>query len=172
MSPTFDMALIQRGARLRRSPYFESTLRAGCLGYTVYNHMFLPTRYDALQAEYEKLLTGVTVWDVSVERQVEIPGPDAFEFTNLLTPRDLSRCAVGQGKYVLITGEDDLRTPMAQTEEYYQALKQLGVPTKMLRFHDEAHGTGSKPSNFMRTQLYLMKWFEEYGGQPRMTSEG
>ncbi|MYJ18649.1 MAG: S9 family peptidase [Gemmatimonadetes bacterium] len=73
---------------------------------------------------------------------------------------------------ILITGEDDLRTPMAQTEEYYQALKQLGVPTKMLRFHDEAHGTGSKPSNFMRTQLYLMKWFEEYGGQPRMTSEG
>ena len=73
---------------------------------------------------------------------------------------------------ILITGEDDLRTPMAQTEEYYQALKQLGVPTKMLRFYEEAHGTGSKPSNFMRTQLYLMKWFEEYGGQPRMTSEG
>ena len=73
---------------------------------------------------------------------------------------------------ILMTGEDDLRTPMAQTEEYYQALKQLGVPTKMLRFHEEAHGTGSKPSNFMRTQLYLMKWFEEYGGQPRMTSEG
>ena len=73
---------------------------------------------------------------------------------------------------ILMTGEDDLRTPMAQTEEYYQALKQLGVPTKMLRFHEEAHGTGSKPSNFMRTQLYLMKWFEEHGGQPRMTSEG
>ncbi|MDE0473914.1 MAG: glycine cleavage system protein T, partial [Gammaproteobacteria bacterium] len=89
MSPTFDMALIQRGARLRRSPYFEATLRAGCRSYTVYNHMFLPTRYDDLQAEYEKLLTGVTVWDVSVERQVEITGPDAFEFTNLLTPRDL-----------------------------------------------------------------------------------
>ena len=58
MSPTFDMALIQRGARLRRSPYFESTLRAGCRSYTVYNHMFLPTRYDDLHAEYEKLLTG------------------------------------------------------------------------------------------------------------------
>ena len=71
---------------------------------------------------------------------------------------------------ILMTGEDDLRTPMAQTEEYYQALKQLGVPTRMLRFHDEAHGTGSKPSNFMRTQLYLMKWFEEHGGQPRMAS--
>ena len=106
MPSTFDMALIQRGARLRRSPYFESTLRAGCRSYTVYNHMFLPTRYDDLHAEYEKLLNGVTVWDVSVERQVEITGPDAFEFTNLLTPRDLSKCAVGQGKYVLITAED------------------------------------------------------------------
>ena len=72
---------------------------------------------------------------------------------------------------ILITGGLDLRTPMAQTEEYYQALKQLGVPTKLLWFHDEYHGTGSKPSNFMRTQLYLMKWFEEYGGQPRMTMD-
>ena len=73
---------------------------------------------------------------------------------------------------ILITGELDLRTPMAQTEEYYQALKQLGVPTKMLRFQDEYHGTSSKPSNFMRTQLYLMKWFEQYGGQPKMTTDG
>ncbi len=73
---------------------------------------------------------------------------------------------------ILMTGELDLRTPMAQTEEYYQALKQLGVPTRMLRFQGEYHGTSSKPSNFMRTQLYLMKWFEEYGGQPKMTSEG
>ena len=106
MPPTFDMTLIQRGARLRRSPYFEATLRAGCKSYTVYNHMFLPTRYDDLHAEYEELLTGVTVWDVSVERQVEITGPDAFTFTNLLTPRDLSKCAVGQGKYVLIGADD------------------------------------------------------------------
>ena len=73
---------------------------------------------------------------------------------------------------ILITGELDLRTPMAQTEEYYQALKQLGVPTKMLRFQGEYHGTSSKPSNFMRTQLYLMKWFEQYGGQPKMATDG
>ena len=72
---------------------------------------------------------------------------------------------------ILITGGLDLRTPMAQTEEYYQALKQLGVPTKLLWFHDEYHGTGSKPSNFMRTQLYLMKWFEEYGGKPKMATD-
>ncbi len=70
---------------------------------------------------------------------------------------------------LLMTGEEDLRTPMGQTEEYYQALKAVGVETLMLRFHEEAHGTGSKPSNFMRTQLYLMKWFEKYGGAPAVT---
>lgn len=106
MAAEFDMRLIQRGARLRRSPYFEATQRSGCRRYTVYNHMFLPTCYDDLEAEYWKLLRDVTVWDVSVERQVEITGPDAFAFTNMLTPRDLSECQVGQGKYVIITAED------------------------------------------------------------------
>lgn len=106
MTATFDMAKVQRGARLRRSPYFDATLEAGCWSYTVYNHMFLPTGYDDLQKEYWKLLNDVTVWDVSVERQVEITGPDGFAFTNLLTPRDLTKCRVGQGKYVLITAED------------------------------------------------------------------
>ena len=106
MPTPFDMSLIQRGARLRRSPYFEATQRAGCRGYTVYNHMFLPIAYDDLEREYWKLLNDVTVWDVAVERQVEITGPDAFAFANLLTPRDLAKCAVGQGKYVVITAED------------------------------------------------------------------
>jgi dipeptidyl aminopeptidase/acylaminoacyl peptidase len=65
---------------------------------------------------------------------------------------------------LLMTGELDLRTPMGQTEEFYQALKALGVPTAMIRFNAEYHGTGSKPSNFMRTQLYLMKWFGRHSG--------
>jgi len=73
---------------------------------------------------------------------------------------------------ILMTGELDLRTPMGQTEEYYQALKQVGVPTKMLRFVGEYHGTSSIPSNFMRTQLYLMKWFQEWGGKPRPAADG
>ena len=101
-----DMAKVQRGARLRRSPYFEATQRYGCWGYTVYNHMFLPIGYDDLEREYWKLLNDVSVWDVGVERQVEITGPDGFTFTNLLTPRDLTKCRVGQGKYVVITAED------------------------------------------------------------------
>ena len=106
MTASFDIATIQRGARLRRSPFFDGTQRAGCRGYTVYNHMFLPIAYSDPEREYWKLVNDVTVWDVSVERQVEITGPDAFAFTNLLTPRDLTRCKVGQGKYVVITAPD------------------------------------------------------------------
>ena len=63
---------------------------------------------------------------------------------------------------LLMTGELDRRTPIPQTEEYYAALKIRNVPTVMLRFNGEYHGTGSKPSNFMRTQLYMMSWFEKH----------
>jgi aminomethyltransferase len=102
---SFDPALIQRGARLKRSPYFEATQRAGCRGYSVYNHMLLPIGYDDPQAEYRKLLEDVTLWDVAVERNVEISGPDGARFAELLTPRDLSKCRVGQGRYVVLTDE-------------------------------------------------------------------
>jgi dipeptidyl aminopeptidase/acylaminoacyl peptidase len=64
---------------------------------------------------------------------------------------------------MLMTGVNDLRTPISQTEEYYEALKVLKVPTAMIRFNDEWHGTGSKPSNFVRTQLYLREWFTRHG---------
>ena len=63
---------------------------------------------------------------------------------------------------LLMTGELDRRTPIPQTEEYYAALKIRNVPTVMLRFNGEYHGTGSKPSNFMRTQLYMMSWYEKH----------
>ncbi len=66
---------------------------------------------------------------------------------------------------LLLTGELDLRTPMTQTEEYYQALKMVGVPTAVIRFNNEYHGTGSKPSNFMRTQLYMRKWYDRWTGR-------
>jgi glycine cleavage system aminomethyltransferase T len=106
MPEPFDMSLVQCGARLRRSPFFEAEQRYGPLGYTVYNHTLFPIRYDTLENEYWHLLNHVTLWDVAVERNVEISGPDAFRFASLLTPRDLSKCAVGQGKYVLITAPD------------------------------------------------------------------
>jgi aminomethyltransferase len=104
--PPFDMALVQRGARLRRTPYFAATQRSGARGYTVYNHMLFPIAFADLEEEYWHLIRHVTLWDVAVERQVEITGPDAFRFTDRLTPRDLSQCAVGQGKYVAITDDD------------------------------------------------------------------
>lgn len=67
---------------------------------------------------------------------------------------------------VIMTGELDMRTPMPQSEEYYAALKIRGVPTALLRFAGEYHGTGSKPSNWMRTQLYMMSWYQKWGGKP------
>ena len=94
------------GPWYRRSPFFEKTLEAGCSAYDIYNHMLLPGYYDDPIKEYWALLNDVTIWDVSVERIVEITGPDASEFTNRLTCRDLTKCAVGQGKYVLITADD------------------------------------------------------------------
>src|SRR5438128_4629068 len=102
----YDMALIQRGARLRRSPFFDKTWEAGCKAYTVYNHTFLPSYYDDPVKEYWHLLKHVAVWDVAVERNVEISGPDGLAFMQLLTPRDMTKCQVGQGKYVLITDDD------------------------------------------------------------------
>jgi glycine cleavage system aminomethyltransferase T len=94
------------GPWYRRSPFFEATLRYGCKAYDIYNHMYLPGYYDDPITEYWQLLNAVTLWDVAVERVIEISGPDAFEFTNRLTPRDLTKCAVGQAKYVLITDRD------------------------------------------------------------------
>jgi aminomethyltransferase len=102
----FDMGQVQRGARNRRTPYYEATQRYEPKGFTVYNHMYFPIRFDSFEAEFDALLNGVTLWDVSVERCLEISGPDGFAFAQLLTPRDLSRCAVGQGKYVLICDSD------------------------------------------------------------------
>ncbi|HEX9728245.1 MAG TPA: S9 family peptidase [Gemmatimonadales bacterium] len=72
---------------------------------------------------------------------------------------------------LLMTGVLDLRTPMSQTEEFYAALKVRGVPAVLLRFNEEYHGTGSKPSNFMRTQLYIMSWFQKWPQRPRDVSD-
>jgi glycine cleavage system aminomethyltransferase T len=102
----FDMSLVQRGARNRRTPYYEATQKYDPKGFTVYNHMYFPIRFDTFEAEFDALLNGVTVWDVAVERCLEISGPDGFRFAQLLTPRDLSACVVGQGKYVLICDSD------------------------------------------------------------------
>lgn len=92
--------------RTRKSPYFEATRRYGCKAYYVYNHMYLPAIYTDPVEEYWRLVEDVTLWDVGVERQVEITGPEAARFVQYSTPRNLAECAVGQCKYVPITAED------------------------------------------------------------------
>ncbi len=93
------------GPWYRKSPFFAATKRYGCQAYDIYNHMYLPGLYDDAEKEYEHLRNHVTLWDVSVERQVEITGKDGFRFTDYLVTRDLTKCEVGQGKYVLLCNE-------------------------------------------------------------------
>jgi aminomethyltransferase len=94
------------GPWYRRSPFFDATQRAGCRAYDVYNKMYLPAEYDDPAVEYQALQEGVTLWDVGCERTVEISGPDADRLVDMLTCRDLTRCAVKQCKYMLVTAPD------------------------------------------------------------------
>ena len=87
----------------RKSPYFEATKRHGCQSWGLYNHMLLPTLYEDPVTEYRSLLEDVTLWDVAVERCVEVRGPDAFDLVNLVTCRDLTKVEVMQARYVLLT---------------------------------------------------------------------
>jgi aminomethyltransferase len=90
----------------RKSPYWQRTVETGCTSWDLYNHMLIPTLYDDDETEYRHLVEKVTLWDVAVERQVEITGPDAAAFTQLLTCRDLSRCDVLQCKYAPLIAPD------------------------------------------------------------------
>jgi glycine cleavage system aminomethyltransferase T len=92
--------------RIRRSPYFHSSRKHGVKRYSVYNHFYHPRHYGDPVAEYWHLINEVTMWDVGVERQIEITGRDAFRFTNMLVPRDLNKCRVSQCKYVFVTAPD------------------------------------------------------------------
>lgn len=94
------------GAQIRQSPFFDATLRWGAKGFSIYNHMYIPRDFGDPVMNFWNLVQRAILCDVSVERQVEITGPDAAEFVQLLTPRDLAACAVGQCKYVLITSQD------------------------------------------------------------------
>ena len=91
------------GTQVRKSPYFDATIRWGAKGFSVYNHMYIPRDFGDAEQNFWNMVNGATLSDVAVERQVEITGPDAAEFTQLLPPRNLSQCAVGQCKYVLLT---------------------------------------------------------------------
>ena len=97
---------ISIGPRVRKSPFFESTVRCGVKAFTIYNHMYMPTIYTDPVDEYWSLVKDVTIWDVACERQVEITGPDTARFVQFLTPRNLSKCAVGRCRYILLTDPD------------------------------------------------------------------
>jgi aminomethyltransferase len=92
--------------RIRKSPYFYASRQHGVHRYSVYNHTYHPRHYGDPVGEYWSLVNDVTLWDVGVEKQIQIKGPDAFDLANMLVPRDLTKCAVDQAKYVFITAPD------------------------------------------------------------------
>jgi aminomethyltransferase len=94
------------GTQIRKSPYFDATVRWGAQGFSVYNHMYIPRDFGDPERNFWNLVNEAILCDVAVERQVEITGPDAAKFTQMLTCRDLSKMAVGQCKYILITNAD------------------------------------------------------------------
>jgi glycine cleavage system aminomethyltransferase T len=94
------------GTQIRKSPYFNSTVKWGATGFSVYNHMYIPRDFGSPEQNFWNLVNNAILCDVAVERQVEITGTDAAKFVQLLTPRDLSKLSVGQCKYVLIVNNE------------------------------------------------------------------
>ncbi len=99
------MALISQSRRLRRTPFSDGVEAAGVKAYTVYNRMLLPTVFESVEADYHHLKSAVQIWDVAVERQVELRGPDAARLMQMLTPRDLRGMLPGRCFYVPIVDE-------------------------------------------------------------------
>ena len=95
--------LIGIGTRIRKSPYFNSTIKYGVKGFTIYNKMYLPTGFSSPVEEYLSLINDVTFGDFAAERQVEVSGPDAFDFIKYINPRNLSKCDIGDCKYIVLT---------------------------------------------------------------------
>jgi glycine cleavage system aminomethyltransferase T len=106
LSPIEEDPGILLYTRIRKSPYFYASQKHGVKRYSVYNHYYHPRHYGDPVEEFWHLVNGVTMWDVGVERQIQLVGPDAFNLANLLVPRDLTKCQVGQCKYVFITAPD------------------------------------------------------------------
>ncbi len=98
--------MIGIGTRIRKSPYYESNLKYGVTGFTVYNKMYLPTGFSSPEKEYESLINEVTFGDFAAERQIEINGPDAHKFVCYVQPRNLEKCTIGACKYILLTDID------------------------------------------------------------------
>lgn len=101
-----NIGLFRFGTQIRKSPYFDATVRYGAQEFSVYNHMYIPRNFTNPEQNFWNLINEAILCDVGVERQVEVTGPDAAKFVQMMTPRDLSKMAVGQCKYILITNAD------------------------------------------------------------------
>ncbi len=106
MNDTPSFSNVSFGTQIRKSPFTDAALRWGAKGFSVYNHMYIPRDFGDPVQNFWNLVNEAILCDVSVERQVEITGPDAGAFTQFLSCRDLSKMQVGQCKYVLITDQD------------------------------------------------------------------
>jgi len=93
------------GTQIRKSPFFDATVRWGATEFSVYNHMYIPRDFGNPEQNFWNLIQTAILCDVAVERQVEVTGPDAAKFVQFLTPRDLSAMAIGQCKYVILTNQ-------------------------------------------------------------------
>ena len=88
------------GPRIRKSPFFDCTVEEGVSHFSVYNHMYMPIAYGDVMAEYQRLMNGVSIWDVGGQRQVAFKGADVIALARLITSRNLDKLTIGQGMYV------------------------------------------------------------------------
>jgi aminomethyltransferase len=144
LSPINEHPEILLYTRIRKSPFYYASRRHGVAMFSVYNHTYHPRHYGDPIEEYWQLLNGVTLWDVGVERQVEITGPDAFDFTNMLVARDLGKCEVGQCKYVFVTAPDGgiINDPVLLRLEQNRFWLSLADSDVLLWAQGVAHGSG------------------------------
>jgi aminomethyltransferase len=96
------MFSISPTTRIRKSPFFDATVDEGVTSFITYNRMLMPTGYGHPEDEYWRIINAVSMWDVAVERQIQLQGRDAGTLAQILSPRDLTGCRVGQGKYVAL----------------------------------------------------------------------
>src|SRR5919112_894525 len=154
--------------RIRKSPYFYASRRHGVAMYSVINLQYHPRHYGDPVEEYWQLLNGVTLWDVGVERQVEISGPDAFDFTNLLVARDLNKCEVEQCKYVFLCLPDGgiINDPVLLRVEENRFLLSLADSDVELWARGVAHNSGYDVTvdlfgdGILEIPYYFMRRFE------------
>ena len=94
------------GTQIRKSPFFDATVKWGAKDFSVYNHMYIPRDFGNPEENFWNLINDAILCDVAVERQVQIKGPDASKFVQMMSPRDLSKMQVGQCKYVILTNQE------------------------------------------------------------------